>query len=148
MPLVREFILTGDTTTGTTAAEILGSAANGLRQYDWFTIDASLKGVPLGTLDVYLQRKVTSDVWADWLHFPQLAAGAARIYYSVPSASATDIRVVGWGTDASPGTPTLAANTFVGGHPGDMVRLVAKQGSATMTGTGVTVRLQAWQGLK
>lgn len=145
------FTFSGTSPTGTTAATVIGSAKHGLFKYDWFTVDANLKGAVLGTLDVYLQRQVaeaantTGGVWADWLHFPQLAAGAARVYYSAQCQAINDITVVGNGTDASAGTPALAANTSLGGHPGDSLRLVAKAGSVTNTGTSITVRIRGWQ---
>lgn len=142
--------ITGSTTTGTTAARVVGTAIRGLTKYEWFSVDANLKGVPLGTLDVYLQREVAAaadvsgGVWADWVHFPQLSEAGARVYYSAQSIPSGDITVVGRGTDASAGTPALAANTNIGGHPGDAVRLVAKCGSATLTGTSLTVTLIGW----
>jgi hypothetical protein len=144
LPL-RVYALTGTSPTGTTAATITGVVQRGLQKHDYFAIDADLKGASLGTLDVYLQRKVTDDVWLDWLHFPQLAAGAARVYYSATTGGSTTITAVGKGTDASAGTPALAANSFIGGHPGDQIRMVCKAGGATNTGTGVTVYVTGWQ---
>lgn len=147
------YTLSGSVTTGTTGAEVLGTV-RGLSKYDWFTVDASLSGVPPGTLDVYLQRQVarseqvSGGVWADWAHFPQLAAGASRAYYTAPSQSVDSITRVGRGTDASPGTPALAANTTIGGHPGDALRLVVKCGSATLTGTSISVYVTAWESNK
>ena len=145
-------VMSGTTTTSTTVAEVVGAVVRGLRKYDWFTLDASVQGVPLGTLDVYVQRQVsdasqvTGGVWADWIHFAQLTEGAARAYYTVNPQPLTSITAVGRGTDASPGTPALAANTSIGGHPGDQVRLVAKCGSATMTGVALAVTVTGWQG--
>jgi hypothetical protein len=139
------FTISGSTTTGTTDAEILGSPLRGLHKYDRIEVDASIAGVELGTLDVYLQRRiaytsqVSGGVWADWVHFPQAAEGAARAYYAIGQDASTGIKVVGRGTDSSPGTPALAANTALGGHPGSEVRMVTKCGSATMTGTSVTI---------
>lgn len=147
-----QFTMSGSVSTGTTAAQVIGSTVRGLRKYDWFLVDASCAGVPLGTLDVYLQRQVqttaqkSGGVWADWIHFAQQSAGGARAYYSVQSIPSGDITVVGRGTDASPGTPALAAATNIGGHPGDAVRLVAKCSAATMTGTSIVVVMNCWTG--
>lgn len=145
-----QFVMSGTTTTSTTAAAILGSVIGGLDKYDWFTVDASLVGAPVGTLDVYLQRRVqttaqqSGGVWADWMHFPQLTAGASRVYYSGQSLALNALTVVGRGTDASAGTPALAANTSLGGHPGEALRLVTKSGTRTMTGAALVVVVNAW----
>ena len=145
-------VMSGTTTTSTNVAHVVGSVVRGLRKYDWFTIDANLKGVLAGTLDVYVQRlvsdasQVTGGVWADWIHFPQLAEGAARVYYTANSQPLTSITAVGRGTDASPGTPALAANTSIGGHPGDQVRMVAKASTVSNTGTSLSITVTGWQG--
>lgn len=145
-------VISGSVTTSTTAAHIVGSVVRGLRRYDWFMIDASCAGVPLGTLDIYLQRQVSDatdvagGVWADWIHFPQQAQAGARVYYSVQPMPDGAITVVGRGTDASPGTSALAAGVSVGGHPGDAVRLRVKPSAATMTGTSIAVTVTGWQG--
>ncbi len=138
------------TITGTSPAAAgqaaLGSA-NGLDQYDSFFVTAALVGATGGTLDVYLQRRVddAGTVWADFAHFPQLAAGAAAIKYAAammppPASTATVI-----GTTADNGTsgaPALAANTVVGGHPGDTVRVVCVAGASTSVGATVTVYIK------
>ncbi len=145
------YTMSGSTTTNTTAAHVVGSVVRGLAQYDRVAVSASVAGVPLGTLDVYLQRQVaradqvTGGVWEDWLHLPQLAEGASRVYYASQSEASTSARAVGRGTDASAGTPALAANTAVGGHPGDALRLVAKCGSATLTGTSLSLQVTGWR---
>jgi hypothetical protein len=145
------FSMSGTTTTSTTVAEIIGSPVRGLAKYDWITLDASLAGVPGATLDVYVQRQiansdqVTGGVWADWVHFAQLAPLAARGYRTIAPQSAASIVTVGRGTDASPGTPALAVNTSIGGHPGDAVRLVAKCGGDTLTGTSLSVAVIGWK---
>ena len=130
----------------TASSVAIGATAAGLLRFDSFTIDANIQGAVGGTLDVYLQREIADDLWADWLHFPQLTGGAAAIQYSVKSGSDKTIHVVEQGTTSSAGTPALAANTFVGGHPGNKVRTVF------VAGTGVTgpakeqvVKITGWQ---
>ena len=145
------FSMSGTTTTSTNVAEIIGSPVRGLAKYDWITLDASLAGVPGATLDVYVQRQiansdqVTGGVWADWVHFAQLASRAARSYSTVSPSDGVTITAVGRGTDASPGTPALAVNTAIGLHPGDAVRLVAKCGGDTLTGTSLSVAVIGWK---
>src|SRR5690606_37920398 len=106
-------------------------------------IDADLVGATGGTLDVYLQREVAADEWRDWLHLPQLSAAAQAISYTVPFAADPDIYTVGTG-DADTATPALAADTFVGGHPGDKLRAVYVAGEDTFEGAEITIRINAW----
>lgn len=133
-------------TTPATASTAIGGIARGLDAYDAFLIDADLVGATGGTLDVYLQRKVAPDTWRDWLHFTQLTAGNAAVRHSVSTAPgiSNTIVVVGIGTDST-ATPALAANTFIGGHPGEAVRAVYVAGASTSAGAAVTIRIRGWQ---
>lgn len=101
--------------------------ASKLERFAEVQVVVQIRGVSGDTLDVYLQRKVANNVWADWAHFPQAAAGAAVKTYHVSMGSTTTITEVGSGTDAAPGQ-ALAANTFVGGHPGSDLRVVSVAG--------------------
>lgn len=104
-----------------------------LRRADMLIIDAALLGGTGGTLDVYLQRKLATNEWVDWVHFPQLAAGATKKYSVAVTGKQATIVDVGGGTDASPGV-TLAANTVVDVIPGDDVRIVFVAGGGTTLG--------------
>jgi hypothetical protein len=137
--------------TGTSPAAAgqaaVGSAVAGLDQYDSFFITAALVGATGGTLDVYLQRRVKDDgtVWADWIHFPQLASGASAIKYnasSMPPAAATCTVIGTTANDGTTGAPALAANTVVAGHPGDSVRCVCVAGASTTVGAAVTIYIK------
>lgn len=142
--LVFPITITPPATASTVIADST-TWANSLEDYEYFTIDISVTGGTGGTLDVYLQRRVGSNLWADWLHLPQAAAGAAISRYTVtPLMGASAITVVGTGTDSA-ATPALAANTFVGGHPGDAVRCVVVAGSGTTVGGTVTGTLKFWR---
>lgn len=126
---------------------VIGKPVGGLESYDDFVVVASLVGATGGTLDIYLQRQVDTNLWVDWIHFPQLAGGAAAVKYSaaaMPPASATPT-VVGTSADdvTSGAAPVLAANTVVAGHPGSNVRVVAVAGSGTSVGAAVDVRIMA-----
>jgi hypothetical protein len=153
VPLRQHFRITGTSPATASTGIIAGSVRAGLERFDSFTIDAQLVGATGGSLDVYIQRQVTTasevsgGVWADWLHFPQLASGAAAIKYSVQSGVATTIFVVGGGTDASAGTPALAANSFVGGHPGHAIRVVCVAGASTSAGAALVIDLIGLDGL-
>lgn len=126
--------------TATTA--VLGSIG-GLDQFAYFMIDALLAGATGGTLDIYLQRKVVeadaTTRWVDWLHFPQVTAGAAAANYCATPTASAGINAVGAGT-----SPTLAANTFIGGHPGSEVRVLAVAGAGTTLGASQSVTITAF----
>ena len=145
--MARRTVFTLSADTATVATTTLTTAeASGLLKYDWFTIDAALTGVVGGTLDVYLQREVTTNVWADWCHFPQFVAGGAAVDYTAQSGSDKTIHATEISTDAAAGTPALAANTLVGGHPGDRLRLVFVTGTSTTAPAKTqTVYISGWK---
>lgn len=113
-----------------------------LDDFSWFTVAAKLTGATGGTLDVYLQRWVgVLQEWHDWLHFSQLAAGAALIRHAVDCRmSATAATVVGAGT-----TPVLAVNTLACSHPGTKVRALFTAGASTSAGASQTIVLGCWR---
>lgn len=141
----RRVIIISGTSPSSASTAVLSGLAAGLEGFDEVRIDADLVGATGGTLDVYVQRQVALDaeisggVWVDWIHFPQLGAGAAAVRYSVSPGAGVAISPVGVGTDASAGTPALAANTSVGGHPGSAVRVVCVAGVSTSAGATVKV---------
>lgn len=136
------------TATSPSAAStaVLGTF-HGLTRWEAFAVVAELQGATGGTLNVYLQRKITDDVWSDWVSFTQLASGGAAVKYAVCPALSNTIATVGGGSDATP-APALAAGSCAGGHPGDTVRVVAVAGAGTSAGTSQTVRLVAQRGVK
>lgn len=145
----QTFVLTGTTPAAAGQAAVGNSAAR-LDDYDSFFITAALVGATGGTLDVYLQRKVATDVWADWVHFPQLADGAAAVKYniaSMPPAAATSTVIGTTADDGTTGAPALAANAVAAGHPGSTVRLVAVAGASTSAGAVVTVYITGRRGI-
>ncbi len=139
----KPFTLTG-TSPAAPGTAILATV-RGLARYSAVRIDAVLAGATGGVLDVYLQRQVAPGVWLDWCHFPQLAAAPAVANYSAytgdtePNINITSVGQMN--DDGSVGAPALAANTFVGGLPGDAVRLVAVAGTGTSAGALQTVTL-------
>lgn len=127
---------------------ILGTLT-GLRPYDWFTIDAKLIGTTGGVLDIGLERKIDGvDAWVPWVRFTQ-AAATTTYYYSIESQAGSGIVTVGpWGTTAIPTAVTswvVAANTFIGGHPGDVIRAIATTGAGTSVGAAQLIYVTAWQ---
>ncbi len=116
---------------------------SGLGDYDDIRVDAMLIGATGGALDVYIQRNIGPNLWADWVHFAQLAAGAAAVRYSLMAnlAGSTTITTANAGTDATPAVG-LAAATFIGGHPGNTIRMVYVAGASTSAGAAVTVYVQ------
>lgn len=111
-----------------------------LRRADALMIDAVLIGGTGGTLDVYLQRKLASDSWVDWIHFPQVSAGTTVRYSLAITGRGATIVAVGGGTDAAPGV-ALAANTAVDVIPGDDVRMVMVAGGGTSAGAAQSITI-------
>jgi hypothetical protein len=136
-------------TSPSSASTAVGTVVRNLAPYEFFRIDAALVGAAGGTLDVYLQRQIATNVWADWLHYTQLAAGAAAVKWTAlagnPSLSTALTSTFGIGTDASPGV-ALAANTFLGGHPGLAIRPVYVAGASTSAGAALTFYITCWRG--
>jgi hypothetical protein len=104
-------------------------------EYEWFLLIAELQGATGGTLDVYIQGKM-ADTWYDWGHFIQIAAGGAAVKYMVQPQANNGAVAIGSGT-----SPVIAADTFLGGYPGDEIRLVFTAGASTSAGAAQTVKL-------
>jgi len=143
----KQFTLTGTSPASATTAAV-GAAVGGLDRFSFFEIDAIVIGGTGGTIDLYLQRQVdkTNDIWLDWVHFPQVAAATTK-RYTVSSIGNGSIVEVGQMNTALSGSLVLAANTCVGGHPGDAVRLVAVGGAGTSAGATQTVYLSCFEEL-
>lgn len=104
-------------------------------------VDATITGATGGALDVYLQRKVASDVWRDWIHFAQATAGAAAAHYQfMVTGELTTITVGNGGTDSTPAV-SLAANSMVNVMPGEELRWVFVAGASTSAGAVQTLRI-------
>jgi len=144
MKITNTFTVTG--TSPGSASTAVGPQLGGLGKYDSLLITASLLGATAGVLDVYIQRKITTNVWADWAHFTQLTAGSTAKYYSLyatDTASPAAPVAIGVGTDAAPGV-LLAAGSFVGGMPGSDIRLVFVAGASTSLGAAQTIYVTAF----
>lgn len=115
-----------------------------MRDAEALVIDAKLIGGTGGTLDVYLQRKIASDSWLDWVHFPQIAAGTTKRYTVTIVGNGSSIVEVGGGSDAVPGV-ALAANTAVNVTPGDDVRVVFVSGSGVSAGATNTITITPYK---
>lgn len=125
-------------TSPAAASTVVGAGLRGLGRFTSLRIDALLVGATGGVLDIYLQRLVAANVWADWCHFVQLASGGAAARYSLKCAMAdsTTIVAANAGTDAAPAVG-LSAATFLGGHPGEGFRLVYVAGTSTSAGAAI-----------
>lgn len=132
------------TSPASASTAVAAGTVPGLADYDWIAVEADLQGATGGTLDVYVQRKLANNLWRDWIHYTQLAAGGAAVKHSAQSGCDKSLTVVGGGTDAAPGV-ALAANAFVGGHPGDELRVVFVAGASTSAGASQTVRVFGWK---
>jgi hypothetical protein len=140
----REVFTISDTSPAS-ASTAVGIAIRGLGKFPFIRLDAALVGATGGALDVYVQREIAPNVWADWIHFTQLAAGGAAVKWTAfagPGVSTALTGSYGIGTTATPGV-ALAANTFTGGHPGDAIRMVYVAGASTSAGAAVLVYVTA-----
>lgn len=114
-----------------------------LTRADKLVIDASLTAGAGGTLDVYLQRRLGTNLWADWIHFAQVTAAATARATVTVNGDGSAVTVVGQGTDASPGV-ALAAATSTNCIPGDDVRIVFVTGVGTAGAGSVTISIQPY----
>lgn len=152
---VDQFTITGTTPSSATTAAV-GSVVTGLGRFASLFIVGSLIGATGGTLDLTLQ--VSPDLgttFVDYIHFPQLAAGAGAIVKavsvaragqsnSIATASAAGavpaIVTVGTGAGA---LAVLTAGVAIGGDFTDRMRLVATGGAGTSAGASITIFISA-----
>jgi hypothetical protein len=140
------FVLSG--TSPAAAGNSVLATQHGLARYNALQIDAVLLGATGDVIDLYLQRRVASGVWLDWLHFAQLAAGAGATYSSYAGDNAPNANVTTVGQmsdDLSVGAFALPAGVFVGGLPGDAIRLCAVAGAATSAGAVQKVTITGFE---
>lgn len=133
------FTISG-TSPASASTAVVGSPIVGLGGFIGFRIVSELVGATGGTLDIYLQWSPDDGTtWFDYVHFTQLAAGAAAIKYNTNSGlSLATITTVGKGT-----SPALAANTATGGLIGDQLRCLAVAGASTSAGAAVAITVYA-----
>ena len=132
-----------DTSPAAASTVAGGDIVEGLRSFQSIDLFATLQGAGGGTLDVYVQSRVTSnagvDSWYDVAHFPQLAAGAPAVIYRLPLSRYGDaVAPVVIGTAL---VPILAVNTAVPGDFGDALRLVYVAGGGTNAGAVQSVQV-------
>lgn len=129
--------IAGNAPSSATSASV--GEADGLQDTPVLGVTAKIAGNTGGVLDVYIQRwDVALGEWIDWAHFPQISAGAAAARYFIAApAQAVTIQTVG--ADSS---PSIAANSCVGGHPGNKVRVWAVSGASTTAGGAIEVSFQ------
>ena len=99
-----------------------------------------LQGATGDTLDVYLQASWDNGTtWFDIGHFAQLAAAAAvttkTVTYAREQQNTTAVAI---GSGAS---PALAANTFLGGEFGGLIRAYFVPGASTSAGASQTIHI-------
>lgn len=127
-------------TSAATTIHATGFKGSWLKAADRLVVDALIDAPTAGTLDVYLQRKIASDTWRDWIHFPQVAANGLK-YYSVSlDGGGASIVETGNSTDAV-ATVALAANTAINVPPGDELRIVYVTGVGTANAGAVTITI-------
>lgn len=129
------------TTSSSASTTTVSATVTGVSNAMAISVEATLQGNTGGVLDIYLQHSPDGGTtWYDWAHWSQLlAAAAATTQIWVPGITNGNT-VIGKGTAGSPGV-ALAANTFVGGHPFDAVRMVMVTGSGTTLGKSQIMKL-------
>lgn len=133
-------------TTPAAASTVAGDEIGGFDEYDWIRIDADLVGATGGALDVYLQRLIKPGAWSDYIHFAQLASGAVAIRYSAIGSHGLSTTITTSNISAqSPPTVSLAAATFLGGHPGKVLRAVYVAGAGTSAGALVNIYISGFR---
>lgn len=86
---------------------------------DTLSIDALITAGAGGTLDLYLQRRIDTNKWLDWIHFPQVPAGTTKGFTVIIDGSGSHnnpIVEVGVGTDGAPNL-VLPANSIANTMP-------------------------------
>lgn len=130
-----------------TGSAVIGTPIASLAEFDWFTLDFQVACPSGSTLDLVLQRKIpdpTVDLWVDWIRLPQLTSSQSKAY-TVQAQPLTAVTAVGTGATSTGITgATLAANTSIGGHPGDKIRLVGTTPNG-VTGVNQTVYVTCWK---
>lgn len=120
-----------------------GGIIRGLSRFEEVQVHGVFTGAD-AALDIYLQRLIRNtadggELWADWAHYTQIGQTANEIKYSLSSkGTPTTLAMTAVAIDTTgAATPLLATGEFVGGHPGDAIRLVYD--AATGTGAGAPV---------
>jgi hypothetical protein len=130
-----QHIISTTSPSNSTAAATAGIKVD---HYSAIRVVATLQGATGDTLDVYLQSSWDNGTtWFDIAHFAQLAAAAGATTKTVTFAreqQSTTATAVG--KDAS---PALAANTFLGGEFGGLVRAYFVPGASTSAGAAQTI---------
>src|SRR5690348_6986332 len=127
-------------TSPNAASTVAQTPVIGLGRFDCIAIEVTLLGATGGTLDVYLQVShdwnpiLATGTFFDYVHFTQLAAGAAAISYRVDPALTNSITTVGKNT-----TPALAAGSVAGGFWGDAMRVLFVAGGGTSAGASQSI---------
>jgi hypothetical protein len=116
---------------------------NGYDACTFITIVAELTGLTGGTLDVTIQDSADGVTWFDFVHFAQLAAGAAAVKYAYVPGLTGAITVIGKSVDPATPVPVLAANSARGGHPLSFLRAVAVAGAGASAGVAQTITVFA-----
>lgn len=119
------------------------AAATGFVKVDNFSairVVGILQGATGDTLDVYLQASWNGGTtWWDIGHFVQMAAAAAVTTRTVTYArEQQNTSTVAIGGGAS---PALAANTFLGGDFGGLIRAYFVPGASTTQGATQTIHI-------
>jgi len=139
---LRQVFTSSFTTANAPGTEIFDVFSN-LKRFKRFTVLAEIAGATGGAMNIYLQRKIATNKWIDWVAFTQVAAAGTGVECVDFASSDLTVSAPGVGTDATPSV-ALAAGTFTGGHPGDDVRVIAVTGAGATVGAAQIVTMACW----
>lgn len=132
------------TISGTTPAAA-GTAALGkvvdVQRYSSLRFHFATVGATGGNLDLYVQcRGKDGTTWYDYAALAQITAGAAagKAVFAVSRMQQQTTINTAIGVDL---TPTLTANTVLGGDFGQEIRIVAKAGASTSAGAAISCEI-------
>lgn len=111
----------------------------GLEGYASYQMIALMSGATGGSLDIYVQTLIDG-TWYDIIHYPQLAAGAAAIFYNTCHSRYSANGPTAVGTNLG---PQLAVGSDLLGVTGGAFRLAAVAGAGTTLGTSIQLRFFA-----
>lgn len=128
------------TTPASASTAALGKAVD-VQRYSSLRFHFTTVGATGGTLDIYVQcRGKDGTTWYDYAALAQIAGGAAagKSVFSVSRMQQQTTINTTIGVDL---TPTLTANSVLGGDFGQEIRLVAKAGGGTSAGAAISCEI-------
>jgi hypothetical protein len=137
-----ERITVSGTTPASASTAVLGTGVSiDVQRYASLRFHFTTVGATGGTLDLYVQTRANGGTtWYDYAALAQIAGGAAagKAVFAVSRMQQQTTINTTIGVDL---TPTLTANTVLGGDFGQEIRIVAKAGAGTSVGAAISCEI-------